>query len=93
MQMVLPLDVDFLVSNSLEVLTHNQQLLEMASSGNAVVIPAWDPTVTGDAGQQIATKVLQGKLATAGSQQHTSSALLCQQHCSCVLQSQASLVS
>ena len=78
MQMVLPLDVDFLVSNSLEVLSHNQQILEMASSGNAIVIPAWDPRVTGDAGQQVATNAVQGKLAAACQlQQHISFVLLC----------------
>lgn len=63
MQMVLPLDVDLLVSNSLNLHSHNQQLLEMVSAGTAVVVPAWEATTGGAAGQQIATDTIQGKLA------------------------------
>ena len=61
MQMVLPLDVNFLVSNSLNMHDHNQQLLEMASAGTAIVIPAWETTVPEVAGQQSATDIVQGK--------------------------------
>lgn len=61
MQMVLPLDVNFLVSNSLNMHSHNQQLLEMASAGTAIVIPAWETTVPRTTGRQIATDLVQGK--------------------------------
>lgn len=61
MQMVLPLDVNSLLSNSLNVHSHNGQLLEMASTGTAIVIPAWETTVPGTAGLEIATDVVQGK--------------------------------
>lgn len=59
--MVLPLDVTFLVSNSLNMHSHNQQLLEMASAGTAIVIPAWETTVPRTTGRQIATDLVQGK--------------------------------
>ncbi len=63
--MVLPLDVNFLVSSSLSMPEHNQQLLEMITSGAAIVIPAWDPTASAEAGQQAATDAVLGKLAFA----------------------------
>lgn len=59
--MVLPLDVDSLVSSSLNMHSHNQQLLELTSAGTAIVIPAWEPTVPGIDGQQIVTDIVQGK--------------------------------
>ncbi len=62
LQLVLPVDVNFLVSNSLDVPEHNQQLLEMVSAGAAVVIPAWEPTAVGDAGQQAAIDLVTGML-------------------------------
>ena len=66
MQMVLPLDVHFLLSNSLNMHSHNGQLLAMASAGSAIVIPAWDTTVPGTAGQEIATDIVQGKFLMLG---------------------------
>ncbi len=65
LQMVLPLDVNFLVSSSLSVPEHNQQLLEMITGGAAVVIPAWETTAGTEAGQQAATDAVLGKLAFA----------------------------
>ena len=59
--MVLPLAVDSLVSNSLNKHGHNQQLLELTSAGTAIVIPAWETTIPGIGGQQIATDIMQGK--------------------------------
>lgn len=63
MQMVLPLDVDSLVSSSLNMRAHNQQLLELTSAGTAIVIPAWETNVPGIDGQQIVTGIVsvQGK--------------------------------
>ena len=63
--MVLPVDIDFLVSSSLSMPEHNQQLLEMITSGAAIVIPAWEPTAGTEAGQQAATDAVLGKLALA----------------------------
>lgn len=63
--MVLPLDVDILVSSSLSMSEHNQQLLEMMTSGAAIVIPAWEPTALAEAGQQAATDAVLGKLVSA----------------------------
>lgn len=60
MQLVLPLDVSFLVSNTLTVPEHNQQLLEMASAGAAIVVTAWEPAAVGDAGQQAAVDFISG---------------------------------
>ena len=59
--MVLPLDANHLVSNSLRVHSHSQQLLELASAGTAIVIPAWDSSIPGINGQQIVTDIVQGK--------------------------------
>ena len=59
--MVLPLDVNHLVSNSLRMHSHSQQLLELASAGTAIVIPAWESTVFGIDGQQIVTDIVRGK--------------------------------
>lgn len=67
LQMVLPLDVDFLVSSGLSVPEHNQQLLEMMTGGAAIVIPAWEPAVGSEAGQQAATDAVLGKLVLPGS--------------------------
>lgn len=64
-QMVLPLDVSHLVVSSLSVPEHNQQLLEIITGGAAIVIPAWEPTAGGEAGQQAATDAVLGKLAFA----------------------------
>lgn len=60
MQMVLPLEVNSLVSNSLNIHAHNQQLLELTSAGTAIVIPAWETNIPGVDGQQIATEIVQG---------------------------------
>ncbi len=65
LQMVLPLDVDFLVSSGLSVPEHNQQLLEMMTGGAAIVIPAWETTAGTEAGSQAATDAVLGKLAFA----------------------------
>ena len=59
--MVLPLDVDSLVSNSLNTRSHNQQLLQLASAGTAIVIPAWEISLPGINGQQVVTDIVQGK--------------------------------
>lgn len=64
MQMVLPLDVNSLVSNSLNILGHNKQLLELTSAGTGIVIPAWETTIPGIDGQQIVTDIVQGKSTT-----------------------------
>ncbi len=63
--MVLPLDVNFLVSSSLSVPEHNQQLLDMMTNGAAIVIPAWEPTAGMEDWQQAATDAVLGKLAFA----------------------------
>lgn len=60
MQMVLPMDVDSLVSSSLNIHSQNQQILELTST-KAIVIPAWETTVPGIDGQQIVTDIVQGK--------------------------------
>lgn len=61
MQMVLPLEVNSLVSNSLNIHAHNQQLLELTSAGTAIVIPAWETSIPRVDGQQIVTDIVQGK--------------------------------
>ena len=63
--MVLPLDVNFLVSSSLSVPEHNQQLLEMITGGAAIVVPAWETTAGLEAGQQAAMDAVLGELAFA----------------------------
>ncbi|KAL0023531.1 hypothetical protein WJX79_009175 [Trebouxia sp. C0005] len=62
-EMVLPLDVSHLVGSSLSVPEHNQQLLEIINGGAAIVIPAWEPTAGGEAGQQAATDAVLGTKA------------------------------
>ncbi|KAL0022572.1 hypothetical protein WJX77_004978 [Trebouxia sp. C0004] len=59
-EMVLPLDVNFLVSSRLSLPEHNQQLLEMITGGGAVVIPAWETTAGAEAGQHAATDAVLG---------------------------------
>ena len=60
MQMVLPIDVDFLVSNHLSGTDSVQQLLRWAAAGAASVIPAWHMTADSAASQQHATKLVTG---------------------------------
>lgn len=41
--MVLPLEVDSLLSNGWNTPMHNKQLLDMVSNNTCIVVPAWTP--------------------------------------------------
>ena len=60
LQLVMPIDVHSLVSNSLSVPEHNQQLLDMASAGAAIVISAWELAAGANASQQAAIYIVSG---------------------------------
>ena len=50
--MVLPMQVDSLLSNGWNTPMHNKQLLEMVTAGACMVIPAWEATVSGTDAKQ-----------------------------------------
>ena len=60
MQMVMPIDMDFLVNYHLRGTDSVQQLLRWAAAGAASVIPAWQLSANSAAGQQLATTLVTG---------------------------------
>ena len=41
--MVMPLEVDSLLSNGWNMRMHNKQLLDMTATGTCIAVPAWTP--------------------------------------------------
>lgn len=59
MQMLLPIEVNSLISNSWNVPVHNKQLLSMVSAGACIVVPVWAPVITSTEAEQPASLAFQ----------------------------------
>ena len=62
MQVLLLLDVDFMVSSSLNELHHSTWLQTAVSQGVLVVLPALEPARNDDAAQQAVVRACQGMI-------------------------------
>ena len=64
LQVLLLLDVDFMISNSLNEPQHTAWIHEMVSSGMLVVLPAFEPVHSDQAGQETVFKACTGRAPT-----------------------------